>query len=147
MGVIHTNDGYVVSEENPLHTSTTTKEAIPYDHQATYLETAQTHTSVVVAPSTTSPQSTWQPVPLGMTDFIQNLTVDASVANLTTLIIWSEDGTTQSGKTDPTVTAAGASTHKTSNQWFPVGGAFYKASVWNGDATPRTCSANIKFRP
>lgn len=118
----------------------------PVDHQATLINTAVTHTGVVVAPSGTNAQSTWQVVPEGMTDFICNLTMDSGVGTVITNVTWSEDGSAISGKTEPTLPSS-AFAQKTSAQWYPVGGAFYKVSVYNGDASPRTCSANIKFRP
>jgi len=121
--------------------------AQPMDHQATLTNTAVTHTNVAVAPSTSSAQSAWTQVPEGMTEFVNNLTIDAFMGNVYTHVLWSEDGTNQVGQASITTSNSLAINYKTSPQWYPVGGAFYKAVVWNGDAAVHTCSANIKFRP
>jgi hypothetical protein len=119
----------------------------PMDHQATLVNTAVTHTSAVVTPSGSSAQATWVAVPEGMSEFINNLTIDGAIANCYTSVSWSEDGTTTSGATLVTVSNTVANASKTSPNWLAIGGTFYKVSIVNGDTAPHTCSANIKFRP
>ena len=120
---------------------------LPFDHQATLVNTAVTHTNTVVAPASSSPQAAWQPVPEGMTEFINNLSMDTAVANCYTNVQWSEDGTIIVGTSTITVSNSVSSTSKTSPQWYPVGGAFYKVGIVNSDAAPKTCNASIRFRP
>ena len=120
---------------------------IPYDHQATLVNTTATHASILVPNANVNAQATWQPVPEGMSEFMQNMVADAAFATIWTSVYWSEDGATISGKTTTTVSASQAQTQKSSPSWLAVGGNFYKAEIYNGDAAPHTCSANIKFRP
>lgn len=127
--------------------NTTTNEIRAMDLQARLVNTAVTHTSSIIAPSGASAQSAWQVVPDGMTEFINNLSIDTSVTGVYTYIAWSEDGTTTSGMNNLTTSNTTSLSAKTSPQWYPVGGAFYKVTIANSDAAPHTCSANIKFRP
>jgi hypothetical protein len=140
------NDDGTVSQlvHNTNETAETSTVAI--DHQATLTNTAVTHTSATIAPGAGNGQATWQLTPEGMSEFVTNMTMDVGNTQVYTNVFWSEDGTNISGKTSNTV-QSGSSSQKTSSQWYPVGGAFYKSEVYNGDAAPKTCSANIKFRP
>lgn len=120
---------------------------VPQDMQARLVNTAQAQQSQVIAPSGTNAQATWQPVPDGMSEFINNISSDNGNAGINTNVFWSEDNSTISGKTLATNATADAQQYKTSKTWFPVGGAFYKVEIFNGDTVAHTCSSNIKFRP
>jgi hypothetical protein len=119
---------------------------VPTDMQARLINTNAAQAAVAVAPSSNNTQSTWTLVPDGMSEFINNLTIDAALANVYMTVYWSEDGTTTTGRTQPTVSNSIAATQKTSTQWFPIGGTYYKTDIFNGDTALHTCSANIKFR-
>jgi hypothetical protein len=118
----------------------------PIDQQARLIVTQAAQSGTLIALSSVNSQSTWTPVPDGMTEFMNNLITDANVSNVVINVAWSEDGTNISGKTNNSITSIQA-TYKSSASWFPVGGAFYKVEIVNGDAAAHTCSANIKFRP
>jgi hypothetical protein len=141
------NDDGTVSQLVHNTNETAETSTIAMDHQATLTNTAVTHTSATVAPATGNVQSTWQPVPEGMTEFVNNLVADAAVGNVYTSVFWSEDGSTNSGRTSQSIPSSNNATEKTSNNWLAVGGSFYKVQIWNADTAPHTCSANIKFRP
>jgi hypothetical protein len=157
--VLHSKDGRPIDETNALPVqiagadatggavNTTTNDILPFDHQATLTNTAVTHTSAIVAPSGVNTQSAWQPVLEGMTEYIANFVADGAHISTSVNVFWSEDGTNTSGKHTAVVSNAISASHKSSTQWFPVAGNFYKAELFSGDTVPRTCSANIKFRP
>jgi hypothetical protein len=147
MGLLRDSQGRGIDEYNPLATKLEESVvSVPFDHQYTWTGEAPTHTGVLIANSQTNTQSTWQQVPEGMTEFIINHVAEGFVPNLFTHVQWSNDQSTVIGKTN-NATATAQAQQKTSTQWYPVGGAFYKGEIYNGDATPHTCSMNIKFRP
>jgi hypothetical protein len=147
MSVIHDASGRGISADNPLNVKTASSDVIqPTDQQARLTVTQQAQAGVLIAPSTSNVQASWTPVPDGMTEFMTNMVADAGVSGTSVNVNWSEDGSATSGKQYGTI-QGGAGTQKTSIQWYPVAGAFYKLEIYNGDTAAHTCSANIKFRP
>lgn len=149
MAIIQDSEGNAYSEDNPLAIAIAKiLGTLSMNHEYTdNTQWKQTHNAVSVGASSTAPEASFSPVPDGMTDFINNITIDGSIANVYTNVQWSEDGTISTGFTPLTVSNTFANTNKTSDKWFPVGGAFYKVVISNGDAASHICSANIKFRP
>lgn len=147
--MIRDGNGDVITEDNPLAIAIATMlGTLSMNHEYTdNTQWKQTHNAVSVGATSTSAETTFSPVPDGMTEFINNLIIDAAVDNVYTSVIWSDDGTNISGKTSITTSNTLATNYKTTDNWKAVGGLFYKVEVWNGAGVTRICSANIKFRP
>jgi hypothetical protein len=132
MGVIHTNDGYVVSEENPLHTTATTKEVLPVDIQSRFSETIPTHSGVVVAP-TVSNDGAWF-----LCDGYDKLVVRAkssAALNWEIQIWWSDDN----GLTSCGIDFLGGGTANNRIHRMDVGAKYARVTLKNADATtPQT---------